>query len=122
MRTAIIARKPGIVSASDDGTGPAQATLNGKLILQRTTNLGRLGDFDTRAASLGERIDLWATGLGLDPAFHSGGTSGDQTAAAPIRVIVDGLEVTPLYVGQQHRDLGYLDDRGLPHRSRPSHQ
>ncbi|MCX6606765.1 MAG: lamin tail domain-containing protein [Acidobacteria bacterium] len=104
IRLGVVARKPGIVTASGDGVGPAQATLDGKLILQRTANLGKIGEFDTRAARLGERVDLWGTGLGPDPASDSGGTSGDQTVVAQIRVIVDGIEVTPAYAG---RSQGY---------------
>ena len=60
FRTSVVARKPGIVTAAGDGVGPAQATLDGKLILQRTSNLGKIGDFDTRSAHPGERVDLGA--------------------------------------------------------------
>lgn len=104
FRTSVVARKPGIVTASGDGSGQAQATLDGKLILQRPSNMGKVGDFDTRSAHLGERIDLWGTGLGPDVASDTGGTSGDQTAAAQVRVLVNGAEVTPLYAG---RSQGY---------------
>ncbi len=100
FRTNIQARKPGIVTASGDGSGPAQATLNGALILQRTSNVGKIGQFDTRPAHLGERVDLWGTGLGPDVASDTGGTSGDQTAAAQIVVLIDGTPVTPLYAGR----------------------
>jgi uncharacterized protein (TIGR03437 family) len=104
FRMSVVARKPGIVTASGDGAGPAQATLDGKLILQRTSNQGKIGDFDSRSAHPGERVDLWGTGLGPDVASDTGGTSGDQTAAAQIRVLVNGVEVTPLYAG---RSQGY---------------
>jgi uncharacterized protein (TIGR03437 family) len=100
FRTSVVARKPGIVTASGDGTGPAQATLSGQLILQRTSNLGKIGVFDTRSAHLGERVDLWGTGLGADSASDTGGTSGNQTAAGQIVVLVNGAEVTPLYAGR----------------------
>ncbi len=100
FRTAVQARKPGIVTAAGDGSGPAQATLNGELILQRTSNVGKIGDFDTRPARPGERVDLWGTGLGPDVASDTGGTSGNQTAAAQIVVLVDGTSVTPLYAGR----------------------
>ncbi len=100
FRTSVVARKPGIVTASSDGTGPAQATLNGKLILQRTSNVGQLGEFTTRSAHPGERVDLWGTGLGADLASDTGGTSSDQTAVGVIRVLVNGAEVTPLYAGR----------------------
>ena len=95
-----MARKPGIVTVSGDGAGPAQATLDGRFILQRNSNVGRVGDFDTRSARVGDRVDLWATGIGPDLASDTGGTTGDQTAAAQVRVLVDGVEVTPVYAGR----------------------
>ncbi len=100
FRTSVVARKPGVITANGGGTGPAQATLSGQLILQRNTDLGKIGIFDTRPARPGERVDLWGTGVGPDLAADTGGTSGDQTAAAQIRVLVDGTEVTPLYAGR----------------------
>ena len=100
FRTNVVARKPGIATANGSGSGPAQATLGGQLILLRNTNQGKIGVFDTRPAHPGERVDLWGTGLGPDAASDTGGTSGDQTAAAAIRVLVDGVEVTPLYAGR----------------------
>jgi uncharacterized protein (TIGR03437 family) len=104
FRTSVVARKPGIVTANSDGAGPAQATLDGKLMLQRTSNQGKIGDFDTRSAHPGERVDLWGTGVGPDLASDTGGTSGDQTATGQIRVLVNGAEVTPVYAG---RSQGY---------------
>lgn len=104
FRTNVVASKPGIVTASNDGVGPAQATLDNKLILQRTSNQGKIDIFDTRSAHPGERVDLWGTGLGPDLASDTGGTSGNQTAAAQIRVLVNGNEVTPAYAG---RSQGY---------------
>ncbi len=100
FRSSVVARKPGVITANGGGTGPAQATLSGQLILQRNTDLGKIGIFDTRPARPGERVDLWGTGVGPDVASDTGGTSGDQTAAAQIRVLVDGTEVTPLYAGR----------------------
>ncbi len=100
FRTSVVARKPGIVTVAGDGAGPAQATLDGKQILQRTSNLGKLGVYDTRSAHPGERVDLWGTGLGADRASDTGGSAGDQTAAGVIRVLVDGIEVTPTYAGR----------------------
>jgi uncharacterized protein (TIGR03437 family) len=102
FRTSVVARKLGIVTASGDGKGQAQATLDGKLILQRPTNQGKFGDFETRSARPGERVDLWGTGLGADLASDNGGTSGDQTATAQVRVLVDGLEVVPLFAGRSN--------------------
>src|SRR5437660_35326 len=100
FRTNVVARKPGIVTASGSGSGPAQATLAGALILDRYTNAGKIGNFDTRPARLSERVDLWGTGLGADRAADTGGSSGDQTAAGNIRVLVAGSEITPLYAGR----------------------
>jgi len=104
FKTSVVARKPGIVTAAGSGAGPAQATLAGALILQRFSPAGKIGDFDTRPAKAGERVDLWGTGLGADTASDTGGTNGDQTAAASVRVLVNGVEVTPLYAG---RSQGY---------------
>ena len=104
FRVSVVSRKPGIVTASGDGSGAAQATLDGKLILQRERNLGRLGEFETRPARPGERVDLWGTGLSADLASDGGGNSGNQTAAGAIRVLVNGTEVTLEYAG---RTSGY---------------
>src|SRR5262249_20334544 len=71
-----------------------------------TSNVGKIGAFDTRPARLGERVDLWGTGLGADTASDTGGTSGDQTAAGEIRVIINGVEVTPLYAGRSQGSPG----------------
>jgi uncharacterized protein (TIGR03437 family) len=95
----VLPRKPGIVTAEGSGRGLAQATLEGAAILQRTTT-GRLGDFTTRPAKPGDRVDLWGTGLGPDAVADTGGTSGDQTSAGEIRVIVNGTPIIPLYAGR----------------------
>jgi uncharacterized protein (TIGR03437 family) len=79
FRISVVARKPGIVTATSDGNGQAQATLSGALILARNSNLGKVGVFDTRSAHPGERVDLWGTGLGPDSGSDTGGSSGDQT-------------------------------------------
>jgi len=105
FRTRVIPRKPGIVTADASGSGIAQATLEGKLILQRNSVMGKIGVFDTRPAHPGDRMDLWGTGLGADVASDSGtGTSGDQTAAGQIRVLLNGVEIVPIYAG---RSYGY---------------
>jgi len=100
FRTSVAARKPGLVTVNSAGTGPAVATLSGGFILQRTANQGKIGQYDTRSAHPGERVDLWGTGIGPDSSSDTGGTSGDQTVAAAIRVLVNGTEVTPLYAGR----------------------
>jgi hypothetical protein len=103
FRMTVVTRKPGIVTVSGDGAGPAQATLDGKLILQRVNNLGKIGDFDSRSARPGERVDLWGTGIGADVASDAGGTSGNQTAAGQIRVLVNGIDVLNCAVTVQVR-------------------
>jgi uncharacterized protein (TIGR03437 family) len=96
----VVRNKPGIVTASSDGVGEAQATIGGGLILVRKSNMGRLDRFDTRPVKAGERVDLWGTGLGPDTASDTGGSQGDQTSANAIRVILDGVEIVPLYAGR----------------------
>ncbi|MEP7351827.1 MAG: hypothetical protein ABI824_01210 [Acidobacteriota bacterium] len=101
----VVQRKPGIVSAAGDGQGIAQATLQGALILQRTSAQGKIGDFDTRPAHPNDIVTLWMTGLGPDAAADSGtGTSGDLTSSASIRVVFDGADIVPGYAG---RSFGY---------------
>src|SRR5262249_13930493 len=73
FRITVVARKPGIITADGSGSGEAQATLSGALILARKSNQGKLGQFDTRPARPGERVDLWGTGLGADVAADTGG-------------------------------------------------
>ncbi len=102
--THVIPRKPGIVTANSAGTGPAQATIGGGLVLQRYVNAGTLGAYELRPIHPGERVDLWGTGLGADVASDTGGSSGDQTQAGEIRVFVNGEVVVPLYAG---RSQGY---------------
>lgn len=104
FRVNVVARKPGIITADGSGSGEVQATLSGGLILARRSNQGKIGAFETRPARPGERVDLWGTGLGPDTASDTGGTSGDQTVAGAIRVIVNGATITPLYAG---RSPGY---------------
>jgi uncharacterized protein (TIGR03437 family) len=104
FRTNVVANKPGIVTADGSGSGQAQATIGGGLILDRSSAQGMIGSFDTRPAHPGERMDFWGTGLGPDLASDTGGTSGDKTAAFSIRVIFDGVEITPAYAG---RSQGY---------------
>jgi hypothetical protein len=99
-----VARKPGIVTASSDGQGQAQATLNDGTTLIRNSNVGTIGAFATRAAHAGDYVILWGTGLGPDTASDTGGSSGNMTDAATIRVNVNGTPITPAYAG---RSQGY---------------
>jgi hypothetical protein len=62
--------------------------------------MGKIGEFDTRPAYPGDRMDLWGSGLGPDVAADTGGTSGDQTVAGQIRVILNGVDIVPAYAGR----------------------
>ncbi|MFN7920224.1 MAG: hypothetical protein U0Q16_09015 [Bryobacteraceae bacterium] len=106
FRINVVSRKPGVVTADSSGSGEAQATLSGQAILARKSNQGKIGQFDTRPAKPGERVDLWGTGVGADASSDTGGTSGDQTAAGAIRVLVNGAEVMPLYAGRSQGSPG----------------
>jgi uncharacterized protein (TIGR03437 family) len=104
FRTNVQARKPGIVTASSDGLGEAQATIGNELTLVRQSAQGKIGSFDTRPIKPNEYLNLWGTGLGPDVSSDTGGTNGDQTGVASIRVLLDGTEITPYYAG---RSQGY---------------
>ncbi len=104
FRTNVVASKPGIVTASSDGQGQAQATLNDGGTLIRNSNVGAIGAFATRAAHPGDYVILWGTGLGPDASSDTGGSAGNQTAAWSARVLLDGTEITPQYAG---RSQGY---------------
>jgi hypothetical protein len=58
FRIGVVVRKPGIVTVTSDVKGPAQATLEGGLALQRNRDVGKIGVFDTRPARVGNRVDL----------------------------------------------------------------
>ena len=95
----VVERNFGFATEMADGQGPAQATYN-NLVLNRFTT-GTLGQYGLRAANPNDLMVLWGTGIGADPASDiTGGTSGDQTAAAQVSVIVGGIAVTPLYAGR----------------------
>jgi uncharacterized protein (TIGR03437 family) len=103
-RARVVARSIGVVSADSSGAGQAQAQVfppgSRDWTLNRFTS-GRLANFITGVAHPGDRIDLWGTGLGADAASDpTGGTSGDRTAAAAVRVRVGDKEYTPAYAGR----------------------
>lgn len=103
-RARVVARSIGIVSADASGAGQAQAQVfppgSAAWTLNRFTG-GRLANFTLGVAHPGDRIDLWGTGLGADPASDpTGGTSGDRTAAARVRIRVGDKEYTPAYAGR----------------------
>ena len=89
----------GYATQSQNGAGPAQATYGG-LDLNRFTT-GTLAQYSTRPARPGDAMILWGTGLGADASSDvNGGSAGDQTAAGQVKVVVGGIEVTPLYAGR----------------------
>ena len=95
----VVARNFGYATQASDGLGPAQATYGGFDLNRFTT--GTLGQWSLRPASPGDAMVLWGTGLGACPASDvNGGTCGDQTAAAAVSVLVDGIAVTPAYAGR----------------------
>jgi uncharacterized protein (TIGR03437 family) len=108
-RVRVVERNFGFATAASNGAGPAQATnanLNNGLSLVRFTT-GSLGDYQHRPAYPGETLVLWGTGLGPDAQSDvSGGTSGDQTAAGSVRVLVGGVEHTPGYAGRSNGSPG----------------
>ncbi len=104
-RVKVVERNFGFATQAQNGSGPAQATYGG-LDLNRFTT-GTLGQWSIRPAKLGDTMVLWGTGLGADPNSDlDGSTSGDQTAAGQVRVIVGGVEVTPLYAGRSNGSPG----------------
>lgn len=104
-RVNVVDRNFGFATQSANGQGPAQTTYSGYDLNRFTT--GTLAQWSLRPAKPGDAMVLWGTGLGPDPASDAnGGTSGDQTAAAQVRVIVDGIEVTPAYAGRSSGSPG----------------
>jgi uncharacterized protein (TIGR03437 family) len=99
----VVARRVGIVSADSSGAGQAQAQIfysATSYSLNRFTS-GKIGTFDTAVAHPGEAMVLWATGVGADPSSDgTGGTSGDRTSAASIRIRLGAKEITPGYAGR----------------------
>ncbi len=107
VRVKVVERNFGFATANAAGYGPAQATnssLNNGFSLVRMSNgsfdyQGRTWQF--RPARRGESLVLWGTGLGADPGSDvNGGSSGDFTAGAQVRVIVGGVEIVPAYAGR----------------------
>ncbi len=112
-RVRVVERNFGFATVAQNGAGPAQATnasLNNGVSLVRFTS-GSLNfsglTWQYRPAYRGETLILWGTGLGPDAQSDlTGGTSGDQTAAGSIRVIVGGAEITPAYAGRSSGSPG----------------
>ncbi len=112
-RVKVVERNFGFATVAQNGAGPAQATnasLNNGVSLVRFTT-GSLSfnglTWQYRPAYRGETLILWGTGVGADAQSDvNGGTSGDQTAAGSIRVIVGGVEITPAYAGRSSGSPG----------------
>ena len=112
-RVKVVERNFGYATASQNGAGVPQATnasLNGGVSLVRFTS-GSISfgghDWPYRPAYPGETLILWGTGLGADSqSDENGGSSGDQTAAGGVKVIVGGLEITPAYAGRSSGSPG----------------
>lgn len=101
----VVERNFGFATQASNGQGPAQATYGGYDLNRFTT--GTLAQWSLRPAKPGDAMVLWGTGLGADPASDAnGGTSGDQTAAGQVRVIVAGIQVTPAYAGRSSGSPG----------------
>jgi len=102
-RVSVVAAGFGIVSADSSGAGQAQAQeyRSATAIDLNRPASGSLGAFSLAPARPGQVMVLWGTGLGADTLSDStGGTSGDKTAAANIRVIVGSQEIVPVYAGR----------------------
>lgn len=105
QRVQVVARNFGFATQSQNGQGPAQATINDAFLNRFTT--AQLGNVQTRPERAGDVVVLWGTGLGADTASDAtGGISGDQTAAAQVRVILGGVEITPLYAERSNGSPG----------------
>jgi uncharacterized protein (TIGR03437 family) len=113
QRVNVVERNFGFATIAQNGSGPAQANnanLNNGISLVRftsgTINYNNLS-WQHRPAYPGETLVLWGTGLGPDPqSDQTGGTSGDQSSAASVRVIVGGVEITPAYAGRSSGSPG----------------
>lgn len=104
-RVNVVERNFGFATQTSNGQGPAQATYGGYDLNRFTT--GTLAQWSLRPAQPGDAMVLWGTGLGADATSDAtGGTSGDQTAAGQVRVIVGGIAVTPPYAGRSSGSPG----------------
>jgi uncharacterized protein (TIGR03437 family) len=112
-RVKVVERNFGFATVAQNGAGPAQSTnanLNNGVSLVRFTT-GSINfnnrDWQYRPAYPGETLILWGTGVGADTQSDvTGGTSGDQTAAGNIRVIVGDAEIMPAYAGRSNGSPG----------------
>jgi uncharacterized protein (TIGR03437 family) len=104
-RVSVFPRNIGIFTANSAGFGPAQVLNKGELELNRFAQ-GQLGQYVTRPATPGMRLDLYGTGVGADPlSDSSGGSSGHQTGAGA-RVVVGGVAAQVAYSGRSQGTAG----------------
>jgi uncharacterized protein (TIGR03437 family) len=104
-RVTVVERNFGFATQAQNGAGPAQATYGGADLNRFTT--GTVGSWAVRPAKAGDTMILWGTGLGPDLSSDlTGATSGDQAAAAQVRVVVGGTEIAPLYAGRSNGSPG----------------
>lgn len=102
-RVAVAAEGFGIVSADSSGAGQAQAQTyrSATSVDLNRPATGQLGAFTIAPARPGQVMVLWGSGLGADELSDSaGGTSGDKTNSANVRVIVGSREIVPVYAGR----------------------
>ena len=99
----VVARRMGIATADSSGAGQAQAQIFHSATafsLNRFTS-GRIGTFETAVAHPGEAMVLWVTGIGADASSdRTGGSSGDRTSAASIRIRLGAKDITPAFAGR----------------------
>jgi len=112
-RVNVVERNFGFATITQDGAGPAQATnasLNNGVSLVRFTSgiISFSGlNWQHRPAYPTETLIIWGTGIGADAQSDvTGASSGDQTAAGNIRVIVGSTEITPAYAGRSSGSPG----------------
>ena len=104
-RVTVVERNFGFATQAQNGAGPAQATYGGADLNRFTT--GTVGQWAVRPAKTGDTMILWGTGLGADLSSDlTGASSGDQAAAAQVRVVVGGTEIAPLYAGRSNGSPG----------------
>ena len=112
-RVRVVERSFGFATVDQNGAGPAQATNaslnNGVSLVRFTTGSITFNNrsWQYRPAYPDETLILWGTGLGADAQSDvNGETSGDQTAAGNIRVIVGSTEIVPAYAGRSRGSPG----------------
>lgn len=104
-KVTVVERNFGFATQTATGAGPAQATYADYALNRFYT--GAAGNWAIRPAQPGETMTLWGTGLGADAQSDlNGGTSGDMTASAQVKVAVGGIEVTPMYAGRSPGNPG----------------